>query len=56
MRYLGVRPEGLQEAVEAISGLGVAQGRHSSEAVPVSAEVAEVGKGSADYESAALTS
>jgi hypothetical protein len=55
MRYLGVRPEGLQEAVEAISGLGVAQRRHSSEPASVSAGAAKVGGGSADYESAALT-
>jgi len=55
MRYLGVRPEGLQEAVEAISGLGLAQRRHSSEAVSVSPPVAKVGGASADYESAALT-
>ena len=44
MRYLGIRAEGLSQAVEAISGLGLAQRRHSPEPaslqVPESAQVA----------------
>lgn len=54
MRYLAVPPEGLQEAVEAISGLGVparpelTQMRHSQEPVLVSAAGAEVENGVSD--------
>jgi integrase len=54
LRYLGVRPEGLSEAVEAISGLGLAQMRHNNE--PATANPEHTRSEPDSYESAALTS